>query len=981
MPTPIAAANPGASASAVVPQQPSHQVTPSQTGSTSAPARQQNVRSDFKNAIAVDSSRLRAKILKSRAVGQAPLVAHVPLLAPNRIDSIDDRRAHFETLFAAAIETFEKDVTPETIGTLRPGGRLARYVETTGYSLAMRAHMNAYLGLVHGLDQAKRTEGLNALLSLEEGDLNCVDGMIERIDFLRTALIGNASLLDHVYAASEEKVIWGDAAAVNVHEANRRKAQMLTWPTREDASALEKHSSRQIEQFLERDVRELIRDLRTLVDAAPGAEGKAAAIQAFQEAHLPTLRWFFPPPQEGKLTKKAVTQHVTQLHQHPDYFRLDEDTYDYAAVEHVAILRDAIRAVLPALSMQSKIMIMHKNPDLWEAMKMDMFPAYLARCPDLGREEFLTELVEFFEIPRMIKNGSGIGNLIVAGVVPLDKLFKIRADDIPADALFTFNENTCPLVDLMMEPGRDPGDIEMLLEQCIRKGRTDLLDILESRCGAEINSKVELILNAVFLMKPGFTPSLENQARLLEACKTVQTVENDALRTRLQNQVSGVVLECLRGPADIERQRGLDFLAQFMQLIALEPATLAQFHCQTLLAMQRAENPAQHAFNLQVIDLVARNTDSVNSHRLGTHRVDVLLKLVEVMGKLPAVLPGVSPNCQLVAYKLIKRRLAEMQNHPANTLKLVRALWEGDTIERLGSATNRLPVSRLTKFVNAVGGALPLAMQDQPASGIQQAVMRLTPATLVRLRQANMRGTPARQLALMRKIDAAWGAAIAKVGRTAEPAAGTMAAELARADSDPIPADQAALLVSAYLKEFDPLNFPDIEPAVIDAARAQALDRIDTERMQDLLPTMYRTTKVAYFDVAAHLLQRQAVGARLPQTVVDSIKDGIRNLDGPGGKLNRLRAKEAAVKLRHTLMPPWLRPEKGFIEGSAASHFRMQTIQEARSAQLARIAQKRQRLLDTRDRIVAAMQVAGAPDGAAASNAIDGIAGSGTAAP
>ena len=378
---------------------------------------------------------------------------------------------------------------------------------------------------------------------------------------------------------------------------------------------------------------------------------------------------------------------------------------------------------------------------------------------------------------------------------------------------------------------------------------------------------------------------------------------------------------------------------------------------------------------------MARNTDSVNSHRLGTHRVDVLLKLVEVMGKLPAVLPGVSPNCQLVAYKLIKRRLAEMQNHPANTLKLVRALWEGDTIERLGSATNRLPVSRLTKFVNAVGGALPLAMQDQPASGIQQAVMRLTPATLVRLRQANMRGTPARQLALMRKIDAAWGAAIAKVGRTAEPAAGTMAAELARADSDPIPADQAALLVSAYLKEFDPLNFPDIEPAVIDAARAQALDRIDTERMQDLLPTMYRTTKVAYFDVAAHLLQRQAVGARLPQTVVDSITDGIRSLDGPGGKLNRLRAKEAAVKLRHTLMPPWLRPEKGFIEGSAASHFRMQTIQEARSAQLARIAQKRQRLLDTRDRIVAAMQVAGAPDGAAASNAIDGIAGSGTAAP
>jgi hypothetical protein len=933
------------------------------------------MRADFKNAIVVDSCRLRSKIVKSRAVVHAPLIAPLPVLPPGDGYSIEDRRAHFETLFAAAIETFKKDVTPEAIGTLRPGGSLANYVETTGYSLAMRAHMNRYFGLLQGLGQEKRAEGLNALLSLQESDLNCVDGMIERIDFLKTAMIGNASLLEHVYATGEEKIIWGDAPDVNVHYASRQKSRMLTTPTREEASALEKHANRQIETFLEEDVKELIRDLQKLVDAAPGAGGKAAEIQAFQEAHLPTLRWFFPPPKKEKLTTKDVAQHVTQLHQHADYFKLDEDTYEYAEVENVAILRDAIKAVLPALSMQSKIMVLHKNSELWDALKTDMFPKYIARCPDLSREEFLTEVVPFFEIPKMIKKGDGIGNLISEGVIPLDNLFASRAEETPVGALLTFNDNTCPLVDLMMAPGRSVVDVELLLEQCIEEGRGDLIDILQARAGAEVDAKAELIRNVAFLMVPGFAPSAENQLRLVEACKTMQTIESDALHGRMEDQVGRVIWECLSGPSDAEWRRGLTCLAHCMESIDLQPEMLARLHCEIILNMRPGGSPACRALNSEIIKLVAKNTDKTKTVRLGDHEVDVLLKLVEVMGKLPAGMPGQGPDNQREAYKLIKRRLAVMKDQPEKVIKLVGALWEGDTLDRLDGPSNRLPARHLGKFVTAIVGGMPRAMQGQSASSIRAKVIELTPATLIGLRENTTWFRSPEKLALMRKIDAAWGAAIARVGRADQSAGATAAGESGPVDVNPIPVDQAARLISAYLKEFDPLHFPGIEPAAINEVRTAALSRISTERMHDLLPAMYRVRKVAHLEVATHLLQREAVGTRLPDDVVKDITNSIRSIDGPGGKLNRLLAKEAGVRLRHKVTPAWMHPNRDQNMGGAAPLWRHENIQRANEAQLAPIAQKRQRLLDTRDRIVAAMLAAGVPDRSAAMDPIAGAAG------
>jgi hypothetical protein len=902
---------------------------------------------NFQNAIKVERQALFAEIRKSLDTNYEPMLSSLPAKRSiaqriGRLSSGSQANRQstdsFDILFKKVSNEFQHDVESIALDQVKPEGRLFKYVK--GKSAAERKKlllaMNDFFGMVLTFPSNKRRQALDALLTMPDGDLNCADGMVERLNFIKTSLSADNPFLMQSYADVERKVIFGERQFVNVHTAHSKQKDFYANLTENHGVTIHQKTAQDIEAFLDNDIQKLLDDLTDIISRKDDAATTVDALKACQEKHLPTLHWFFPPKEE--LTQASAAQHAAQLHQHADYFELDDDQIEFAFVKQQNIVRDAVKIAMPALKTESRILIAHQNPAHWATLSSLFFPQLVKDSPSLTHDNFFNEMLEKTFLSEMIVRGESIGYLLEAQVLPLPSFFK-RNDGMPS------------FIEQIIEKGSDSGTLEKLYLQSMQsvgenEQHNEHLDQLQRTAVVkEINQHV-MQMQDIENLQP------ESVRQLLTQLKaTFDKIETPEFKAIAVEKVAQAFEESINVLVDEKKLMLLDTMNATPSVDEV-PSDLSMRFAKTLLnTVAPATTRLQTTIHSGIIDYVDRisKQKAISDQFEVESRLDLCIVLIEKMGDLHAATMRsgavalrqgeLSPkqNPQMKAYKLLKWQLSMSLGDPKTSLKMMNALWQENRLDRLDNATRTPTKKHWAKagmaLVSVAYGLVspPSALvfgilfrkklQDiwhqlhwQPLAGIREAAIRMTGTYLIYLRQGAMVEPPEMRAQTLQEILTTWGTVIHTM--TAEPTAAeatdrtaeaptatealvtnrtntilpevvTQASAATQQNTKFSPIDQARV-IGLYIEELDAHNFIDALSAdALAAAKVETLDRIDAEQLHLMAPHMYKYSKVAYVEFIEYLFARQGARGVVTEERIQDIAQKINYLESTHKKTHK----------------------------------------------------------------------------------------------
>jgi hypothetical protein len=906
------------------------------------------------HAIKIDRKLLLAEIQKSFDAQYEPLLSKDLVRNPfaqrlNKVLKISSASElsidPFDRLFKKASEQFQLDAEPIVLDQLQPDGRIYKYAQSKKGSEKKKLllAMNDFFGMVLSLPSTKRRQALDALLTMPDGDLNCSDGMVQRLDFIKTALTDNSPFLTQAFADVERAAVFGDQAVVEIHNAHAQQKKFRDNLTQEHGKAIEQKAVHNIEHFLDTDIRTLLDDLTEVVAKGVDTQSTVDALKQCQEKHTPTLQWFFPPKET--VSQDNAASHTTQLYQHADYFDLDEDQINFAVVKQENIVRDAIKIALPVLTPASRILVALKNPGYWPTLSPLLFPELIAKTPSLTYTTFVNEILRQTFLPAMVGRGNSIADLI-------------RAEAIGIDACFEPHGWQPSLLAQVVEKERDCQTLEMLYLHHLESGQS----------GDQYQRSAKLL---------AYAPPVRALDRNIKEMLVVDTMTDSAIRqfvTRLKADFNKIETQEFKIFATKKVSHA--FQQSFNKLIDQKKLTLlktlntdltgcqvpfelfANFAKTSLETVMPAQTRLQTSIHSCIVDQIVlldkqRATDSsFDSERM----LDLSIELTDKMADLHAATlrsgaigllhgelsPGQNP--QTKAYKLIKRQLQAYDRRPDAGITLIKALLTDNRLERLNKALRTLTGRQWKRVIEEtslillhVTNPLTLAMElflvkrytiaawknrrRNPLMGIQGASIRQIGNYLLLARGLMMSTAPESRVQNLTKLHDTWQLYLQKINtfcKKSEPREmtlaqseriGAIATGAVRVDakstdvnntetknraSITTPLDTQSLyiwsiMLAVYVEELDARNYTGaLSVEELAAEKTKTLNTINVEHIVVLTNRLYCRSKVAYVELIEYLIAR----------------------DGRAGFLTEERIADIAVKIDRLSNLQKISPEK-----------------------------------------------------------------------
>ncbi|TFV88682.1 hypothetical protein E4K72_21890 [Oxalobacteraceae bacterium OM1] len=419
-------------------------LVPADKSPSSAPAQQELIHVD--NAIKISEAQLVAEVNQLRAQNYESL--------------LHGSDGEFDKLFFAATEAFQTDVPPDALKAIQPKGLIYEYCRNRP---EIFPRLNDFFGMMRSMSAPVRKRALLALFTLPKNDLWCTAGMIERIDFFKTTACAGNLLLDEAFTEALQKYhsqsSSGRGRRLGVHSVSNSTNTILR--NADGASAiwergqLKKEVEQRLETFLKNDFQRMLCDLiSTVARGGKDISKTFDAIQRFQEDNLAVLSKFFPPRPTDRDESKVEDYPHGLLHQHADYFELEDD--GSTSVKHWNIARDVLERILPALTEESKILILKKNPALLRSVTPLFFPESEVRSAQSQEQRiaiFDQELAQKL-LPRIIQSGKSIADLVREGAVSLH-------------SLFSRTQGAGALIDQLLDREPDSADLQCIYQHCI----------------------------------------------------------------------------------------------------------------------------------------------------------------------------------------------------------------------------------------------------------------------------------------------------------------------------------------------------------------------------------------------------------------------------------------------------------------------------------------------------------------------------------
>jgi hypothetical protein len=391
--------------------------------------RPEEFKPDFKDTINIDWKIFQAQVKKSLQTKFQPLV--------------DPKKPNdFRVLFEQARQTFQNDVEPGVLDTIKPHGEIFTYCKNKE---TVFQPMNELFGFIKTQDLSVRKEILNALFLLPRNELNCPQGMVERIYLIHRAALGNQSLINQAFEESAGHLLFKESAGHlftghlftgEIHS-NYAAIQGAI-----ESPALKPFVEKHFEAFLG-NVTHLINDLKDAIAKTDDTAQQVENIRAMQEKHVGTVSLLF------SARKTTADEHAVsdQLHQKSAYFELDENTFCYKKVKAEAILTDALSQMVDILNQISKIKILHKNPALatdplsdeetvlWKSL-IGSISTDEIKLTGKSPQENLDELLAKHILPQQLTNSEFIKDLFKFGILTPEKLLnKVHGQPCLLEAL------------------------------------------------------------------------------------------------------------------------------------------------------------------------------------------------------------------------------------------------------------------------------------------------------------------------------------------------------------------------------------------------------------------------------------------------------------------------------------------------------------------------------------------------------------------
>jgi hypothetical protein len=816
-----------------------------------------NAKFDFRKTIKVDTIALVAEIENNQKTNYSALI---PDITSNNLPI----QTNFNTLFSEACKQFASDIDADALNEIKGegkigGGKIARYAARARpeQKPQLLTVLNNFFGMLKALPKEKRYQALNAFLTLPKDDLNCVAGMVQRIEFIQTAVSSSNGLITHLYGEAEQKIVWGRSRAVEIHRAHARTRSVRNDLATGRAPHLKVQIQSDIEQFLEKDVRALINDLNKIVANAGDMSMTADAIKQCHEKHLPTLSWFFPPKME--LTEAQSDEPPTQLHQHADYFELNEDGTGFESVKHDNILRDAIKAALPVLTTESKLSILKKNPDQWQVLGPLLFPEILSKHPNLQQAEFFNEIAPRELIPQMIEKGAPINDLLRHELIPIDSLY-LRTEASPS------------VVDHLISRGSELGTFELLYLHAIKTGNHDQEKQMWETPSIKRIANSWTAMKAIDITKKhSINAYLEGlQARKLN----FKTLEMDEF---YGHRLGRILIEKMNQLPDQKRVDVIATLAS-KSMVNVMPFKASCYCAKALIStIKPSVTRTENKTHSQIVDYV----DRIVKERGNPWPSDTTSLVVELMAKIGdmhaatlqsglkgglkgELLPNQNP--QMKAYKLLKRQILAPTAKPENALAMIDALWKNGGLEKLDDHTRTISGRHVARAVfNTVRVALPTLwitffidrsgpkIKTGPLVSVRHAAIRLSALKLATLRLNTYSPAVEQNLSVQSKIAESWSKISSKLSESYQ-TVDTAAAPTNTPAPAKLTKKEQTILLGSYLQEFNPENFNAMEADDVNTMKLNVLGSIEKTHLYALLPELYQHSRMQYFEVVDYLL-------------------------------------------------------------------------------------------------------------------------------
>jgi len=654
----------------------------------------------FGNAINVDVGNLQERVKKSRAHNHAPLLAGAADTPPTK--------EYFEYFLEKVAEEFSAELEPASLNRIQKEGRIYKYCfEVDALEgnapryLKLLTPINNFFGTLKTLDAKKRKQGLNAVLMLPDNDLNCTRGMIERISFIENALSASNNFLDYIYAEAEERLIRSypvtDPHLGNeVHNLLNVRETVLNYPELSDKKFLQEKTEKSINQFLEKEVPRVVQELIKIINSTSSLETKISAIKTCHEKYLPSLNWFFPPQHAGELSNTVVSQHSRELHQHGEYFELNDSYDDLINVDQVAIICDALKVAQPVLTSQSKISILKKNPAFWPILSKLFFPAVIEAHPRLSQTEFFDRVLYSHLLPELIDKGEKLSLLFLEKVLCLDKFFEKRSQEFSlAEKLILKNPSSA--------------EFEVMYALAIESNSVDLVEKIESINGVGEAIKV---VKKIKDLPPISAESIQVDLRAFSTEFT--QLENPKVREIFAQRLLSQFSNFFNSLENIQKLEAVDSIKKVFSPDSFSKDLRVAVLNGLLKSIKPGRGWQQNMIHTNIVKLVGSQTEGMQTSKLGDAAIGVVLTLASTMGNLHAATLATSPagvisgklaksqDPQTHAYKLIKRRLEQCAKDPQSTLQLVAALWRDETLHNLETSTRPLAAKHWKKLITSV---------------------------------------------------------------------------------------------------------------------------------------------------------------------------------------------------------------------------------------------------------------------------------------